>query len=283
MNYQIKTGAKRVILDVLAGADASLVGISIENCNIVQIPANEFLSLACTAMGIEEKHLAFNSIFSHRAYPKAEEQLIVLETVEKNDTPSFLREAILEALKLYKAADVYSCYWFSYRYDTDVGKLYHGSLGKICHYEHAYNEVPGKYTLTEIEKEEFPIWFELHRGLFTYKLSQRFREMKRLYFDSYLIGKANPAFIMLFVVFEMLYGGDERDGILQRIKEGVSSLLGKNSNEKHSIKYRLSQLYDERSKYVHDGESVDWKSLFLLRDYVRRVLVKLYETDEAQK
>lgn len=282
MSYKIKTDAKRVILDVLAGADESLVGISIENCNIVQISENEFLALACTALGVGEKHLAFNSIFSHRVYPTSDEQLIVLETIEMSDTPSFRREAILEALKLYKAADIYSCYWFSYRYDIETGKLHHGSLGKVCHYEHAYNEVPGQYTLTETEKEYFPIWFESHRNMFSHKISPKLREMKQLYFDSYLIGKANPSFVMLFVVLEMLYGGDERNGISKRIKEGVSSLIGKNANEKHSISYRISRLYDERSKYVHDGETVNWKSLFLLRDYVRRVLVKLYETGEAQ-
>lgn len=282
MSYKIKMDAKRVILDVLAGADKSLVGISIENCNIVQIPRNEFLALACTALGVGEKHLAFNSIFSHRAYPVAEEQLIVLETVKTSDMSSFHRDMILEALKLYKAADIYSCYWFSYRYEKNTGELHHGSLGKVCHYEHAYNEVPGKYSLTESEKEYFPTWYESHRGMFAHKLSPKLREMKRLYFDSYLIGKVNPAFVMLFVVLEMLYGGDERDGISKRIKEGVSSLIGKNSNEKHSISYKVSRLYDERSKYVHDGESVSWESLFLLRDYVRRVLVKLYETEAAQ-
>ena len=149
----------------------------------------------------------------------------------------------------------------------------------MCRYEHAYNETPGKYALSEQEKAEFPLWFAKHYELAQPKSSTKFGEIIKLYLDSYLIGKANPAFVMLFVVLEMLYGGNDRAEISHNIRKGVSELLGKTSAERRNIRNDIYRLYNERSQYVHDGIHVGLQSLFELREYVRRVIITEYENN----
>ena len=150
---------------------------------------------------------------------------------------------------------------------------------RMCRYEHAYNEAPGKYALSEQEKAEFPLWFATHYELAQPKPSTKFGEIIKLYLDSYLIGKANPAFVMLFVVLEMLYGGNDRAEISHNIRKGVSELLGKTSGERRNIRNDIYRLYNERSQYVHDGIHVGWQSLFDLREYVRKVIITEYENN----
>ena len=277
MIYQRNTSGNEVRLEVLACADKSLVGLNIDNCRIVRIPADEFRMLVYEVIGPREINTVFYSTFGHDKY-NGTEDFIVLETV-KNDSIVRRNDYITDALKLYKGPDIYICYWIAYRYNRDVQKFQGANNVRMCRYEHAYNEIAGRYTLSEQEKAEFPVWLAEHYELVQPKPSTKFGEIIKLYLDSYLIGKANPAFVMLFVVLEMLYGGNDRAEISHNIRKGVSELLGKTSADRRNIRNDIYRLYDERSQYVHDGIHVKWKSLFALREYVRRVIVTVYENN----
>ncbi|MGN1303492.1 MAG: hypothetical protein ACI4YB_00515 [Oscillospiraceae bacterium] len=276
MDYKIKKGA-RVILSILAGADRSLIGLKIGNSNIIEITESDFSQLVLCTFNEREYNAFIYSIFSHRARCDDNASFIVIETIETKET-IFSNDVILcDLLKFYKAIDIFSCYSLSYRFDENTNTIKSGGNIKIVKYEHAIDHLPRKYILTDLEKEEFASWYDSHIGLVIGEKSPELRKMKELYLDSYLVGKVNPSFIMLFVVLEMEYGVDRKD-ILSRIRKGISKFIGKNDKERKRIRNDIHNLYDIRSKYVHDGEDVDWDSLFLLRDYVRRVIVKLYET-----
>ena len=91
---------------------------------------------------------------------------------------------------------------------------------------------------------------------------------------SYMIGICEAEYVMLFTILETLFGTDLTK-ITSHIAKGTSVLIGGSSKEKRAIRNQIYQLYDVRSRYVHDGKDVPQESLFELREIVRRVLVEI--------
>ena len=99
-----------------------------------------------------------------------------------------------------------------------------------------------------------------------------------MYDTSYLIGICELEYIMLFSILEMLLGSGNSE-ITYQISRGTALLLSNTSEEMHAIYKRMKKLYTARSKYVHSGPEISCDCLFELREYVRKVLVKVAELE----
>ena len=79
---------------------------------------------------------------------------------------------------------------------------------------------------------------------------------------------------MLFTILEMLFGKD-RAKIQSNIAKGTSKLIEKTAKKKSELRNKMIQLYDTRSRFVHQGKNVPQEELFELREIVRKVLVEV--------
>lgn len=281
MEYMFTTTGERVRLDVLANADKSMVGLQIGNSKIISMQHAEFLALVVSVLGEREINNFEVTLFKYHVMPahkeneEYDESIIVMETVG-----DFLStDTILDILKFYKSADIFSCYMFSYRIAD--GKLHSGGLGKVWLREHAINWPSKPYEMTNEEQNEFFKWFESHREMCAVDQNEKFRKMKKMYLDSYLLDNADLSFAMLSVVLEMMVSSTSE--LTYRISRSVGIFLSSNKTEMRDIFKRVKRLYGIRSKFVHEGQSVSWEKLFELREIVRKIIVLMYEKEMHKK
>lgn len=279
MEYQIKTTGKRVILNVLANADKSMVGLRVADSNIISMRYSEFRALVVAVLGVQEINNFDLTLFKYHTLPvqqkdgETDETIIVMETVEGSHTAIFEPEHILNALKLYQASDIFSCYLFSYR--VMEGHIQGGGIGKVLLHEHAIHWPNKPYQMTDESQTAFCTWFESHKTIHGANQNEKFKQMLRLYLDSYLLGDANQSFVMLTIVLEMLFGSMVE--LTYRISRGTGFFLSNNRDEMRRIVRSVKQLYNLRSKYVHEGKTIAWESLFELREIVRKTIILMYE------
>lgn len=276
MNYEIITSGERVRLDVLANADKSVVGLKVGNCRIITIDFTEFYSLVISVLGQKEINNLYTTLFKYHCLPPKEEgtetdnSIVVMETV--GDT--FCCESFVDSLKLYQSADIFSCYFFSYRFTS--GSVCGGGIGKIYLREHQINWPFKPYKLTNQTYNNFQEWFETHQDICGSNQNDKFKKIKTLYLDSYLTDDADQSFVMISVGLEMLFGADVE--LTYRISRGVALFLSHDRDEMQKIFKNVKRLYKVRSKYVHEGKSVGWEELFELREILRKVIVLMYES-----
>ena len=281
MSYRLIESGNRVILSVLVGADQSLIGLRVNHSKIISMKFGELNSIVQVAYGIAEKNRFLRSVTDHYRPTIATGEtlnlndcdLIVLETICENPGDFFVSETILKALKLYHGADVYSCYSTNYRFED--GKIRFGGIGEMVQYHHAIGLIEPHYALTEKQKNDFPGWYSsIFLKMIQPNCSRTYRAMVHRYDMSYMIGICEAEYVMLFTTLETLFGTDLTK-ITSHIAKGTSVLLGGSSKEKRGIRNQIYQLYDVRSRYVHEGRDVPQESLFELREIVRRVLVEI--------
>lgn len=281
MAYEIKQNCERVILNVLAGADKSIVGLGVSSCKFITMTMQELQNLVVLTRGQVELNYFHTTLFSHKIHACNNEEIVVMEYVEATECGNLLAYDILDLLKLYKAEDIYSCYSLDYRYRD--GKLTHSSLGRIIRYEHAVDHLPARYALTEKEKENIPSWInKYYPKLRSTELNDSYKSMLRAYKTAFLVGIVELEYIMLFSILEMTFGSGHSE-ITYQISRGTALLLSDSSAEMEGIYKRMKKLYGARSKYVHGGEKVHWDFLFELRDVVRKVLLKLIDLNYHTK
>lgn len=277
MEYIPTTSGERVRLDVLANADKSIVGLQIGNSKIISMQYADFWTLVVSVLGEREINNFEVTLFKYHVTPARKENeeyddsIIVMETV--GDCLS--TDTILDVLKLYQSADIFSCYLFSYRIVD--GRLRSGGLGKVWVREHAINWPFKPYKMTNEERNEFCKWFQSHEEMCAVDQNEKFKKMKRLYLDSYLLDNADLSFAMLCVVLEMMVNSTYE--MTYRISRSVGLFLSSNKNEMRDISKCVKHLYGIRSKFVHEGKSVSWEDLFELREIVRKILVIMYEKE----
>lgn len=281
MAYEIKQNCERVVLNVLAGADKSIIGLGILNCKVISMTMQELQDLVVLTRGQVELNYFHTTLFSHQIHACNNEEIIVLEYVETTESDELLAYCILDLLKLYKAEDIYSCYSLDYRYRD--GKLTHSSLAKIIRYEHAIDHLPARYTLADDEKANFSPWLnKYYTKLKSTDLNDSYKSMLKAYQTAFLVGIVELEYIMLFSILEMIFGSGHSE-ITYQISRGAALLLSDSSSEMEVVYKQMKKLYGVRSKYVHGGEKVHWDSLFELRDVVRKVLLKLIDLNYHAK
>lgn len=275
MAYKIKENGNRVILHVLAGGTQSLVGLHICHCEIISMTVREFGYLLVQTRGQYEYGHFLTSLFEHGVPSQDDDEIIVLEAEEVEGKIDIFEESIFDAMKLYKAEDIFSCFFISYRFQN--GKICGGGRGRVVHYEHAIDHLLPKYTLSPEEKKHFSTWFEtFYLPFLKQKKSDIFRSMLRAYNTSYLVGIVELEFIMLFTILEMTLGSGNSE-ITYQISRGTALLLSSSPKEMEEIYRKMKKLYAVRSKYVHKGERIPRESLYELREIVRKVLIKLVD------
>lgn len=281
MSYIVNQNGDRVILHVLVGADKSLIGLKVHHCTIISMPVKEFHNLVIKTRGIQESNHFFVSLFAHHIGVNEDDELIVLEAVEKNDECKFFEDQLIKMLKLYNSGDIYSCYFISYRFKE--GKIVNGGRGTVLMYTHAIGFLPSKYSLTEDQSNYFPEWFDQYfPKLFTSDRNDVYKAMIRTYDSSYLLGIGESEYIMLFSILEMLFGTGNTE-ITYQISRGTALLLSNSADEMETVYKQMKKLYTARSKYVHSGAKIPIESLYQLREIVRRVLVTLVDLDYHTK
>ena len=281
MSYEIKDVNKTIILNVLIGADESLVGLKVNNSTVVSVEYNELHKIVSNVYGAAEYNKFNNALISHHALTSDNSNLIVLETICDGPSDYFEPELILKAFKLYHGADIFSCYNINYCYKD--GKLCFGGLGNMLKYTHAIGFIKPEYRLSEPEKTDFEQWYlTAFSKLVDTNCSDSFKAMLRMYDTSYLIGICESEYIMLFTVLEMLFG-TEVTKITSHIAKGTSKLIGTTAKEKSYIRDQIYKLYDVRSRYVHDGKNISCEKLFQLREIVRKVLIGIFNNNYHTK
>lgn len=275
MAYIINQNGDRVVLHVLVGADKSLIGLKVHHCSIISMTVKEFHTLVIQTRGIQENNHFIVSLFAHHISVNDDDELVVLEAVEKDDDRNFFEDQLLKMLKLYNAGDIYSCYFISYRYKE--GKIVNGGRGTVLMYTHAIGFVPAKYSLTAEQSDHFPEWFDQYfPKLFASERNDVYKAMLQTYDNSYLLGIGESEYIMLFSILEMLFGTGNTE-ITYQISRGTALLLSNSSDEMETVYKQMKKLYTARSKYVHNGVKIPTESLYQLREIVRQVLVILVD------
>lgn len=274
MAYDIKKSGEGVILKVLVGADPDLVGLKINNSTVISMKYKEFYGIVWSVYGSVERNHFWNSLSTHFLNCEEDDELIVLETILMTSNDLYDSEFLFKAFKLYHGADIYSCYKINYK--VVDGKIRFGGVGNTLMYVHARGLVKPWYSLEEKQKAEFPHWYSTtFSKLCESKRNDKYQSMLTMYDMSYLIGICELEYVMLFIILEMLFGIDNIN-ITAFIAKGTSKLIGKNSEEKRYVRNRMCNLYDVRSRYVHDGKKVSNEDLFELREIVRRVLIEVF-------
>lgn len=279
MGYDINLSGNLVVLNLLANATKSLVGLEVNNCRIISMSYSELLDLVLSVYGTKGEWVFTREAFKYGLTPLSDakdDSVFVLETVEAEDSRNAVTSAytILDALKLYQSSDIFSCYSLSYRFKD--GKIQYGGRGETFLWQHGMHWPEKPYETTDDARANFNAWLNEHRDLFhSGHHNAKFRQMKHLYLSSYLTDDANLSFVMLSVVLEMLFGGNSE--LTYRISRGVGMFLSADREEARSLFARMKKLYDMRSKYVHEGKRVKDEQLFELREIVRRVIVLMFE------
>jgi len=275
MEYQIKRNCKRVVLNILAGSDESLVGLTLYNCNIISMSMDDFVALVVQVNGIMEYNHLISCLAEHGVYKGGDGKLVVLESIEESEDSGIHEFNLCDALRLYKAEDVFSCYRISYRWDGE--KIIHGGIVKLIKYTHAIDHLPARYYMTETEKTEFPEWYEnCFQKLKHKSMNPKFKNALQAYYTSYMVGIVDLEYIMLFSALEMIFGSGHSE-ITYQISRGTALLLSADSRSMTDVYRKMKKLYTVRSKYVHGGERVPLENLYELRDIVRRILIRLTE------
>lgn len=279
MAYQIKSTGNRVIINVLANCDKSVIGLEVANSKIISINFYDLQKLVISLLGVQEINNFNLTLFKYHIFPiqredgTSDETIIVMETIEEPEQALVEPNSILDALKLYQSSDIFSCYLLSYQ--VIHGELKGGGIAKILLREHAIYWPTKAYEMTDESKASFHTWFESHKKIHSAGHNEKSKQMLRLYLDSYLPDDSNQSFIMLTIVLEMLFGSTVE--LTYRISRGVGVFLSKNREEMKKIVKSMKQLYSLRSKYVHEGKEIPWEALFELREIVRRTIVLMYE------
>jgi len=270
MSYSVNTSGKPVMLNVLANADASIVGLEIGSSRIVSMSENELCQIDLMSHGAMLEYHRSQTLFKYRA---SKEPLIVMETIGENGVPAGHRE-ILDMLKLYKSADIFSCYTTFYKFKQN--KLTHGGLGEVLLREHPTHWPDKPYTMTEEERLQFEPWWKSHKDIFDTCNNSKFKQIVRMYLDSFMMEDAETAFVVLSVVLEMLFGSPNNE-LTYRISRGAALFLSADRGEMRTIFSQVKRLYTLRSKYVHEGTKIEWEKLFELREIVRKIIIDMYE------
>ena len=277
MEYAINFSGDTVILNVLVGADSTLVGLKVNNSTVISMKYKELHRIVSKVYGLVEQNNFWNSLSTHFIHCQEDDELIVLETICMTGIDLVDSERLFKAFKLFHGADIFSCYKINYK--VIDGKICFGGLGNTKMYLHARGLVKPLYSLDEKRKAEFPHWYtSTFSKLSQEKFNNKYQSMLVMYDTSYLMGLCEAEFVMLFTILEMLFGIENID-ITKNIAKGTSKLVGKNANEKSYIRNRMVKLYDVRSRYVHDGKKILHEYLFELREVVRRVLIEILNRD----
>lgn len=278
MVYQIRNDCHLVALYVLGGADNSLVGLKVHNCTIVEMSFVELLNLVIKNHG-REAVFHFTASLSEHQLIKNNSNLVVLEIVEETNengkTIDFYEKYFLLMMRLFKAEDIYTCYFTTY--SSEKGNITSQGFVHKLEYKHAITFQPPRYNMTDLEKIYFPQWFDKYvSAWFLTKRNRQLENMLESYDKSYLIGIPELEFIMLFSVLEMTFGSGHME-ITYQISRGTALLLSSSSKEMEEIYKKMKKLYGVRSKYVHNGDKVPFESLYELREIVRKILIRLID------
>ncbi len=276
MEYSLRADGNRVVLDVIACADKSLIGLTLGDSTFMSISVDELYSIIKKVSGEREFNLLTRKLIDNGLVSEAKKEIIIMETAGSCAENQCLRHHILQLLRLYKPFDIYSCYMTCYRYD---GKdLKYGGNIKIAKHEHAsYNFYMKSYNLTKEEFEEFPRWVRAHYVFGEQRNNNRlFLQIIQLYDEAFLVGFTELEFIMLFTILEMIFGSGRTENTYQ-ISRGTALILSKTKNEMQAVYTSMKKLYSIRSQYVHKGKTIKREDLDELRNYVRLVILKLIE------
>lgn len=281
MAYQVNSTGNRVVLNVLANCGKSVVGLKIANSEIISMNYLDLYSLVISLLGEREINnfilylLKYHTLPIQREDGTRDDTIIVMETIEDSEQVCLEPNSILDALKFYQAADIFSCYSLSYQ--VIDGKLKSGGMLKMLLREHAIYWPVKTYEMTDESKISFYTWYKSHDIIYGARHNIKFNQMVRLYLDSYLLDDSSQSFIMLTIVLEMLFGSTAE--LTYRISRGVGIFLSNSREEMRKIVISVKRLYNLRSKYVHEGKHIPWDELFELREIVRKTIVLMYERE----
>lgn len=278
MNYEIITDGSSVMIDVLACADVSLVGLEFGIFKFIKIKFEELNYLIMQLMGEREYSNFSMSLLYNHIIPF--DNLIVLQTVftDVDSEEIFAKEnlmkiSLLDMMKLFVSKSIYSCYQLSYKISKE------GKFVPTIRDSAAYNPInslsENAYVISEEQKKKFKSWYENYYNLMCLPRNDWFSNaFFSMYCISFRIGIIEPAFITLFTILESLFCKHEK-GIKERISKGTAILISDNQNEVDSNTEKLRTLYKKRSDYVHEGKPIEYKDLEELQEIVRKVLLEL--------
>lgn len=186
-----------------------------------------------------------------------------------NKTDSiFSIKPVINALRLFKCSSFGTWYPISF---NDLG----GGMANAFD-GYAYN--PPKYsgdfqifTLSEKEVDDLTNFYTCTNKPHSLYLEN----MLDLFHESFRIDNENLRFVMWITILEMFIGIQTE--LSYRLSRGVAVFLGKTNEESLEIFETCKNLYNARSKYLHNGDEDIITTDFSMKalDYARRVIANL--------
>lgn len=283
MPYNFNITGEKVILDVIANADESILNIQIDGCRIIKMPFPEYFNI-CRIIGYKPSDQDLYTLFvrNNAFVDLSENEKVPSVVVLESCNDPFSAYPLFDALKLFKSFDIYSCHSVNYTYTNDTVKF--GGYGKVLNIipEHTF-VFSERYSLSTEEAAMFPSWFSSHHTMMSrQKANAIFANAITFYIRSFSIPDPSASFLMLMIVLEMIFCSENVE-LSYRIKRGCSYFLSSNREEMENLLQRISALYTARSKYVHRGEPVKLELLYELREITRKVLVTMFDQNMHAK
>lgn len=276
---------EKKLISILAGADVSIVGMKFKNHIVKKMYSDEFLKLVNYIKWdfnkIQDRVLDYGVCLvptfqqqSDGSCIRKGSEIIFIETdlMQCNSLPW----EFVDLLKLYKSEDIYCADWFGYQI-SESGKMFGAGIGHTNANMHDPYPIPKEYALSLQELSEFNKWYEMHNDILnTADCSEQWKKALRFYQRAMLTSDISVQYVLLTIILEVVFCGD-RNQLSYQIARGASLLLSQNIEEMAKLNKSIKDLYNKRSKFVHEGTSISISDMKELREYCRRILLKVYE------
>ena len=156
--YNYILDGQTVALRVLVNADASLVGLKFENCEIKTLTVREMANLIVRTYGKHEVAVFYETI-SSRLPPEEKRpddtstswylddvNLVVLEEVGGD---GFVGMEFLKSIQLLNSIDLYYCYFMNYRFED--GQLKWGGRSDVVDFSKRWRSNAHKFSMSNEE------------------------------------------------------------------------------------------------------------------------------------
>lgn len=133
------------------------------------------------------------------------------------------------------------------------------------------------YCLSDDECNEIKQFYDTYSAFKNNEKTADIKNMIKIYFQARRIEIREVRFILLITVIEMFLGVSSE--ISNQISKGVATLMADNYEEHERISVKMKNIYNARSKYIHNGkkEKITMDIYDECNKYVLLIIKKLIE------
>ena len=266
---------ENAIIIPVSGIESSLVGFSINNWTLRMIdPYSNGNSIFENVADDQlykyiESALEFEELFSRMRYISiagipAPCYAFIKETDSIDDF-----EIFVAAARLCKTSKF--CCWNPLKFQ----------FGQLMPEGRAYNYPLAPDDLSMLEEDDIPVITCILNAFSKGKYPEIVGKMLLFFNEAYSTPNIYMGFILRVIVLEMLISGNSE--LTFRLRHSIAVLLGRDIDESVRIDADVKQIYEARSKFLHDGAAnkIDEKLTDKAIEYSRRLILNLLGITES--